>query len=126
MCTTWIIFLKVYKIKTVLSLHAPVVFKLFVGLLRKILNVKILIASMKRRANSAIGQFSLHDHLLLDRGKVGLKYTCHGRFTEHFLESQTGSGASFTVTVFLNAATSSLKRVTGRILKINKCFQRRM
>jgi hypothetical protein len=41
------------------------------------------------------------------------------------LESQPGSGASFTVTDgFLNAATSSLKRVTGRILKISKCFQR--
>jgi hypothetical protein len=60
-----------------------------VGLLRKILNTKILIASMKTLMNSetftvsrikillrltisVIGQFSPRDHLLLDRGKVGL------------------------------------------------------
>jgi hypothetical protein len=46
--------------------------------------------------------------------------TCHGRFTEQFSESQLGSGASFKVIGrFLNAATSSLKRATGRILKIS-------
>jgi len=51
-------------------------------------------------------------------GESGPKYTCHGRFTEQFLESQPGSGASFTVTGgFLNAATMSLKKVTGRIFK---------
>jgi hypothetical protein len=60
-----------------------------VGLLRKILNTKILIASMKtlnysetctvKRIKvllwlmiSVIGQVSPRDHLLLDRGKVGL------------------------------------------------------
>jgi hypothetical protein len=125
---------KVYKIKSVLSLHA-------LGLLRKIIKTKILIASVKTLTNSetctlsrikilprltisVIGQFFPRDHLLLDRGKVGLNmYTCHGRFTEQFLES----GASFTLTIvggFLNAAASSLKRVTGRIFKISKCFQR--
>jgi hypothetical protein len=42
------------------------------------------------------------------------------------LESKPGSGVSFTVTGgFLNAATSPLNRVTGRIVKISKCFQRR-
>ncbi len=35
-----------------------------------------------------------------------------------FLESHPGSGASFTVTGgFLNAATSSLKRITGSVFK---------
>ncbi len=60
-----------------------------VGLLKKILNTKILIASMKKLMNSetftvsrikfllritisAIRQFSPRYHLLLDRGKVGL------------------------------------------------------
>ncbi len=39
------IFLKFYKIKSVLSLHAPVVFLNFFGsLLKKILNKKILLA----------------------------------------------------------------------------------
>ncbi len=39
------------------------------------------------------------------------KYTCHGRFTEQFSESQPGSGASFTVTGgFLNAAQQPLWR----------------
>jgi hypothetical protein len=49
---------------------------------------------------SVFGQFSPRDHLLLDRGKVGLNthYTCHGGFTEQFLDSQPGSGASFAVT----------------------------
>ncbi len=66
------------------------ILKFLVGLLRKILKTKILIASMKALANSetctvsrikillrltisVIGQFSPRDHLLLDRGKVGLK-----------------------------------------------------
>jgi hypothetical protein len=41
------------------------------------------------------------------------------------LESQPGSVARFTGTGgFLNASTSSLKRVTGRIIKIRKCSQR--
>jgi hypothetical protein len=45
---------------------------------------------------------------------------------EQFLESLPGSGgASFTVTGgLLHTATNSLKRVTGRILKTRKCFQR--
>ncbi len=52
------------------------------------------------------------------------KSSCHGRFTEQFLESHPGYGASFTGTGgFPNAATSSLKRVTGRIFKICKCFR---
>ncbi len=55
--------------------------------------------------------------ILLDRGKRP-KYTCHGRFTQQFLESQPGYRASFTVTGgFLNAVTRSLKKVTGRIFK---------
>jgi hypothetical protein len=49
----------------------------------------------------------------------------YGQFTEQFLESQPGSGASFSVTVgFLNVATRSLKKVTGRIFKISNCFKR--
>jgi hypothetical protein len=77
-----------YKIKSVLSLHAPVVSKVFFrSLLKKILNTKILLASMKtltdtetcaesrhrilpRLTISVIGWFSLRDHLSLDRGKV--------------------------------------------------------
>jgi hypothetical protein len=60
----------------------------------------------------------------LDRGKVGLNSTCPGRFTEQFSESHPGHEASFTVTgEFLNAATSSLKRVTGRILKLVSVFK---
>jgi hypothetical protein len=31
----WLIFLKIYKITSVLSLHAPVVLKFFVALLKK-------------------------------------------------------------------------------------------
>ncbi len=59
------------------------------------------------------------------KGKSRSKYTCHGWFTEQFSDSKPGSGASFTVTGgFLKTATSSLKRVTGRIFKISKCFQR--
>ena len=46
------------------------------------------------------------------------------RFTEQFSESHPGYGASFTITGgFLNAETSSLKRLTGRIFKISKCFK---
>jgi hypothetical protein len=49
-------------------------------------------------------------------GESRPKYTSHGRFTEQISESQPGSEASFTVTGgFMNAAKSSLKRVTGRI-----------
>jgi hypothetical protein len=49
----------------------------------------------------------------------------HRQFNEQFLESQPGSGASFSVTGgFLNVATRSLKRVTGRIIKISNCFKR--
>jgi hypothetical protein len=46
---------------------------------------------------------------LIGQGKSMLKYTCQGRFTEQFAESQPGSRASFTVTGrFLNAATQAL------------------
>ncbi len=92
-----------------------------VRILRKILKTKILIASMKTLTNSetctisrikillrltisVIGQFSPRYHLLLDRGKVGLNTHVTGGF--------------------LNATASSLKRVTGRIFKISKCFYR--
>jgi hypothetical protein len=62
---------------------------------------------------------------LIGQGKSRPEYTCHGRFTEQMSESQAGSGSSFTVTGgLLNAATITLKRVTGRIFKISKCFQR--
>jgi hypothetical protein len=58
---------------------------------------------------------------LIGQGKSRPKYTCHERFTEEFSEA----GASFTVTGgFLNAATITLKRDTGRIFKIMECFQR--
>jgi hypothetical protein len=103
----------VYKITSGLSLNAPVVFKLFGWHVEENIKYKDFDCFYEKTCEFC-------------GGKVGLKYTFHGRFTEHFLESQTGSGASFTETVFLNAATSSfLKRVTGRILKISKCFQRR-
>jgi hypothetical protein len=72
-----------------------------VYLLRKILKTKILIASMKtltnsetctvsrikillRLTNSVIGQFSPRDHLLLDRGKVGLKTHVMGGLRNNF------------------------------------------
>jgi hypothetical protein len=46
------------------------------------------------------------------------------RFMEQILESQPGSGASLMITGgFMNAATSSLKRVTGRILKLVSVFK---
>jgi hypothetical protein len=101
--------------------------------LKKILIKKIFLASMKTLTNtetctesrhriilrltiSVIGWFPPRNHLLLDRGKDGLSR----RFTEQFSESHPGYGASFTVKGgFLNAATSSLKRVTGNIFKIS-------
>jgi hypothetical protein len=115
---------------------------ILLGLLRKISNTKILIASTKIFTSSEtctvsrikiLLRITIYDLChwsifsmwspLIGHGKSRVKYTSHGQFTEQFLESQPGSGASFTVTGgYLNAATSSLKRVTGRILKIRKCF----
>jgi hypothetical protein len=47
-----------------------------------------------------------------------------GGLRNKFSDSQPGSRASFTVTWgFLNAATSSLNRVTGRILKLVSVFK---
>jgi hypothetical protein len=98
--------------------------------LKIILNTKILVSVktletcsritvLLRHTISVIGRFSPRDPLLLDRRKVGRNI-----HTEQFSESQAGSGASFTVTGrFLNAATSSLKRVIGRTFKISKCFK---
>jgi hypothetical protein len=111
----------------------------FGSTLKKLLNKKILLAFMKtimkimntetftesrhrifpRLTLSVTGWFSLRDHLSLDRGKVG---NLRSIFQNNM---HPGYGASFTVTGgFLNAATSSLKRVTEGIFKISKCFQR--
>jgi hypothetical protein len=43
-------------------------------------------------------------------------YNVMGRFTEQFSESQSGSGARFTVSECCNNPTNSLKSVTGRII----------
>ncbi len=52
--------------------------------------------------------FSPHDHLSLEIRLKGLKYTCHGRFTEQFSESQPDSGESYSGTGgFRNAETRS-------------------
>ncbi len=61
--------------------------------------------------------------VLSGQGKSQSKYTCPRWFTELFSESNPGYWASFTQTGgFLDAATRSLKRVKGRMFKINKFF----
>jgi hypothetical protein len=92
-------------------------FNIFVGLLKKILNTKILLASMKTRilkivpkaasqfvllrlTISVIGQFSPRDPPLLDRRKVGRfkhfmvglrnNFQNHRRVLEQVLQSQAG------------------------------------
>jgi len=83
------IFFGVYKITSVLSLHTPVIYKLFVWPIEENIKYKVLLASTKTLMNfeictesririllrlsiSVIGQFSPRDHLSLDRAKVGL------------------------------------------------------
>jgi hypothetical protein len=90
-------------------------FTIFAGLLKKILNTKILLASMKTHTNSetctesritvllrltisVIGQFSPRNPLLLDRRKVGRfkhfmgglrnNFQNHRRVLEQVLQSQ--------------------------------------
>ncbi len=61
---------------------------------------------------------------LIGQGKSRPKYTCNGRFTEQFLESQSGSGASFTVNGgFLNAATSFWTRLLVGFLNLISVFK---
>jgi hypothetical protein len=84
----------------------------FGSLLKKILNKKIFLASMKTFSNTETCTESRHR--IFPRLTISVisrpKYTCHGRFTEQFSESHPGYRASFTVTGgFLNAATSSLE-----------------
>jgi hypothetical protein len=79
---------------------------ILVGLLKKVLNTNILLASVKTFKNSET--FTESRIRIIPR-----------------LTISVNSGASFTVTDgFLIASTSFLKRVTGRIFKISKCFQR--
>ena len=79
-------FFKVSQITSVLSLHAPVVFKLFglpveenintIASLKPITNsencTESRIRILLRLTISVIGWFSSRDHLALDKGKVGL------------------------------------------------------
>ncbi len=81
-------FFKVYKIKSVLSLHSQGFLNFLVSLLRKILNTKILIASMKTLLNSETCTISRIKILLrhwsifstwsplIGQGKTRPKYTC--------------------------------------------------
>jgi hypothetical protein len=95
-----------------------------VGLLRKILYMKILIASMKTLTNSTtctvsrnkilfrftISVISPRNHLLLDRRKVNLKIHIAWAVYGTIFRITASSGASFTVTGgFLDAATSVFK-----------------
>jgi hypothetical protein len=56
-------------------------------------------------------------------GFLHISWAVYGR--EQFSESQPGSRTSFTVTGGF-AATSSLKRVIGRIFKVIKCYKKQV
>jgi hypothetical protein len=80
--------LKVYKIKSVLSLYAQLVFKFLGCLIEENIKCKDSETCTKSRVHislqlpfSAIGRIFSSDHLALDGGNI---YTCHGRFTEQF------------------------------------------
>jgi hypothetical protein len=124
------------------STCANVFLNFFAGLLKKILNKKILLAAMKTLTNSetcieshitvlfrltisVIGRVYPRDLLLLDRRKVGGNIHVMGSLRNNLqnhrrVPEQVFSGRGW----FLNVPTSSLKRVTGRTFKISKCFQR--
>jgi hypothetical protein len=122
-----------------------------VGLLRKILYMKILIASMKTLTNSTtctvsrnkilfrftISVISPRNHLLLDRRKVNLKIHIAWAVYGTIFRITASSGASFTVTGgFLDAATSVFKEArktlhliflaikTNKILKTTNTSQK--
>ncbi len=49
----------------------------------------------------------------------------HSRLSEHISEYQAAFGTTFSVTGgYLKAGIGFMKRVTGKIFKISKCFQR--
>jgi hypothetical protein len=83
-------FLKVYKIKSVLSLHGLVVLKLLVCLVeQKIKCMKSLLASIKTLANSYWQIYSNH-HFSLDEEKICLNLPVHvtGGLRNNFQDQQ--------------------------------------
>ncbi len=106
----------------------------FGSLLKKILNKKILLASMKIHLNTETCTESRHRilslslvgflHVIISNwtgGKGGLNMHIMGGLRNNFQNHIRVTEHGFTVTGgFLNAERSSLKRVTIRIFKISK------
>jgi hypothetical protein len=89
----------------IIIVHAPMIFKFLAAFSKKMLNAKILLASIKTLGNSQLHQnFSrasclslvsfLQKSTLIGERKNLFKCTCHLRFMEQFSESQPGFGAS--------------------------------
>ncbi len=112
------IFWKAHNIKSVLSVHAQIVFKSLGGLVKKENGYKVSACLILNIVPKAASEF-LFQLSFAVTGRLSLvQYMAFGTISEQFSESQADLGTLFRVTGgFLKAGKSFLKRVTGRIFK---------
>ncbi len=108
--------------------HAQMVFKILASLIRKKINEKFLLASLKTLANSKnCTSHQISVSIRLSFALVGRFFPVyiHGHFSEQVSESHAAFRTTFSDTGGCQkSGTSPVKRFTGRIFTISKCFKK--